>query len=145
MTVTTPPTRPTPEPGRPTDPSATATGATLGRVLRGGVVASASLLVLGLLWGGATGDLGGGHAALEREVHGTARHPASLSAVVDGLAHGRPDALLTVGLLVLVATPIVRVVVAGFTFRRQGDRAFTVIAGLVLALLAVSFVLDLLS
>jgi len=52
-----------------------------------------------------------------------------------GLASGSVGAILTLGLIVLVATPIVRVVSGLYYFRKVGERAMTAIAFAVLVLL----------
>lgn len=49
--------------------------------------------------------------------------------------------LLTAGLLVLIATPVLRVAVSVAVFARQGDRTFVLVTGGVLALLVLSFLL----
>jgi len=52
-----------------------------------------------------------------------------------GLGAGSVSAVLTLGLIVLVATPIVRVVSGLYYFRKVGERAMTGIAFAVLVLL----------
>ena len=52
-----------------------------------------------------------------------------------GLAAGSNGAVLTLGLIVLVATPIVRVVSGLYYFRKVGERAMTAITLTVLVLL----------
>jgi uncharacterized membrane protein len=49
--------------------------------------------------------------------------------------------VVTVGLLVLVATPVLRVAASIGLFALQRDRAFVAVTSLVLALLVTSFVL----
>ena len=61
----------------------------------------------------------------------------SLSGLVSGLATGSVDAFLTLGLLVLVATPIVRVLSGFYYFRRGGERAMAAITLVVFVLLLV--------
>ncbi len=66
----------------------------------------------------------------------------SLSGLAGGLASGAPTAYLTLGLLVLVATPLVRVAAGFYYFRRGGERTmaavtFTVVALLLLGLLVI--------
>ena len=55
-----------------------------------------------------------------------------------GLAAGSVSAVLTLGLIVLVATPIVRVLSGLYYFRRGGERTMTAITFTVLALLLVA-------
>jgi len=61
----------------------------------------------------------------------------SLSGLASGLASGSADAFLTLGLLVLLATPIVRVVSGFYYFRAAGERAMTAITFAVFVMLLV--------
>ncbi len=54
---------------------------------------------------------------------------------------GRSLAILDLGLLALMATPILRVVMAIYQFWREGDRRYTLVSAGVLAVLAVSLFL----
>ncbi len=55
--------------------------------------------------------------------------------LVAGLAAGNPAAVLTVGLLALVATPILRVVTGFYYFRHGGERTLELVTLTVLLLL----------
>ena len=59
----------------------------------------------------------------------------SLPGLGSGLAAGSVSAVLTLGLIVLVATPILRVVSGLYYFRKVGERAMTGITFAVLILL----------
>ena len=59
----------------------------------------------------------------------------SLPGLGSGLAGGSIGAVLTLGLIVLVATPLVRVVSGLYYFRKVGERAMTGIALAVLLML----------
>jgi len=59
----------------------------------------------------------------------------SVQGLASGLAAGSVGAILTLGLIVLVATPIVRVVSGLYYFRKVGERAMTAITFTVLLLL----------
>ncbi len=65
----------------------------------------------------------------------------TLGDVVDGLRHARGQALVALGLLVLVATPVLRVAASIGLFAIQRDRAFVATTSLVLTLLVTSFLL----
>ncbi|MDB5295861.1 MAG: hypothetical protein JWO31_1844, partial [Phycisphaerales bacterium] len=67
--------------------------------------------------------------------------PRSVGWVVAGVraGHGRP--LIVVGLMLLIATPVLRVAVSVAAYAVQRDRAFVLITAGVLALLVLSFVL----
>jgi uncharacterized membrane protein len=58
-----------------------------------------------------------------------------ISGLAAGLASGQPSAYLTLGLLVLVATPLVRVLSGSIYFERAGERGMTIVTATVLALL----------
>jgi uncharacterized membrane protein len=61
----------------------------------------------------------------------------SLNGLVSGIAGGHVEALLTLGLIVLVATPILRVASGFYYFQRGRERAMAAITFTVLALLLV--------
>jgi uncharacterized membrane protein len=58
-----------------------------------------------------------------------------------GLMHFDGDAIVAVGLLLLILTPVMRVAVSIVAFLHQRDMAFVVITSVVLALLLISFAL----
>jgi len=67
--------------------------------------------------------------------------PRDLRAVAAGLGAFRGQALVMLGLLVLMATPVLRVAVSLVSFLRSGDRAFALLTSAVLTLLLVSLLL----
>lgn len=69
---------------------------------------------------------------------GTAIH--SIAAVFSQLRSGTGTSIIALGLLVLVATPIARVVFAIVGFARERDMLYTVISLVVLAILVFSLV-----
>ena len=64
--------------------------------------------------------------------------PSDFSAVGTGLRDLRPIAFAQAGLLVLVATPVVRVMASVVAFALERDRLYTAITLAVLAILLVS-------
>ncbi len=60
-----------------------------------------------------------------------------LRSLADGLAAGRAEAYLTLGVFALIATPVVRVIAGAITFVRHGERRMGAITVTVLALLLV--------
>jgi uncharacterized membrane protein len=96
------------------------------RLLRIGVGATALLMIAGLLLLFAHGSGVGAAPRLDGQNLG-ARFVA-----------GDPQAILYAGVVVLLATPLVRVALSAGLFARAGDRAFAGITLVVLALLAVS-------
>jgi uncharacterized membrane protein len=67
--------------------------------------------------------------------------PHTLSAVFRGAARGDGESIIMVGLVLLIATPVLRVAISIFAFAFQHDRIFVVITSIVLILLLVSFFL----
>ncbi|MGE5218077.1 MAG: DUF1634 domain-containing protein [Chloroflexota bacterium] len=65
----------------------------------------------------------------------------SLGEVGTGLRAFQGEAIVTLGILLLIATPVIRVGVSIFAFIYQRDRLYTVITATVFCLLLLSFVL----
>jgi uncharacterized membrane protein len=104
----------------------------VGNLLRSGVLLAATVV------------LAGGLLFLAREgyshpqFHVFRGEPQSLrtvSGVLRGTFHGQPRAIIQLGLLLLLATPIARVAFSAFAFALQGDRLYVAITLLVLAIL----------
>ena len=70
-----------------------------------------------------------------------ASFPRTLPQVAAGVARGEGRAIATAGLLILIATPVLRVAVSAVAFLAERDRAFALISASVLALLLLSFFL----
>jgi len=102
-------------------------------ILQGGVIASSALIVLGLcLLPTRPGGL---------EVHRVLAFPRTLADIWAGLLILRPQAIIVLGLLLLIATPVVRVAVSVVAFALERDRGYVVITLVVLAILILSFLL----
>jgi uncharacterized membrane protein len=101
-------------------------------VLRVGLGISLGLLVVSLV------AYLGTHSS-ESAAHAIATNPIlsflSAGGLAQGLATGNVAAYLTLGLLALVATPIVRVASGFYYFRRGGERGLATITFVVLILL----------
>ena len=72
---------------------------------------------------------------------GGAAFPHNVHEVWRGVKEGRGQAIVVVGLLLLIATPVMRVAVSVFAFVYERDPAFVLITSIVLLLLLLSFVL----
>lgn len=70
-----------------------------------------------------------------------AEFPHTIADVFHGVAQFQGQAIIAIGLLTLIATPVMRVAVAIFAFIFQDDMIFTVITTVVLLLLFLSFFL----
>jgi len=88
------------------------------------------------------------HRSLTRQVAGIRRgvlHPTgaqaphSVASVIQGLGHGEGTAIVMLGLLLLILTPVMRVAVSVVGFAAERDRRFVLITLTVLAVLIGSF------
>jgi len=106
------------------------TAEVIGWVLQIGVLLSAVIIMLGmLLLPTRPGGL---------SLHRLLNFPQTLSQIGAGLLILRPQAIIALGLLVLIATPVVRVAVSIVAFALEQDRKYVVITSLVLAILLFS-------
>lgn len=107
----------------------------ISNVLRGGVVLSAATIVIGVLIFYARYFAAGEHGI------NVSTFPHTLGDVAQGLTHGDPLAIIVFGLLLLLATPVVRVAVSIVAFALERDWRFVAITALVFFILIVSFLL----
>lgn len=125
---------------------------TVAYALRWGVLLSLAVILLGSVLLFARGETGyqGQHVSGPGAVDAlTAYHesgaaswfPTTPSEVVSGVRAGRPYAVITLGLLILIATPVFRVAVSVVTFLWERDRTYALITLYVLGVLLVSFVI----
>jgi len=111
-------------------------------LLLGGVAISMTTVLLGLLLMFVHHpDYLQSAADLERLTAPGAAVPNTLGDVGRGILAGRGQAVVALGLLLLIATPILRVAVSLLGFALQRDRAYSVISAVVLVVLLVSFLL----
>jgi uncharacterized membrane protein len=114
----------------------------ISNLLRFGVATSLVIIVAGTLLSFVHHpDYVAAPAELKRLAQPGAAFPHTVAEVRVGVANLRGQAIVVVGLLVLLATPVARVAVSIFAFLYQGDRAFVVLTTTVLLLLLLSFVL----
>lgn len=111
-------------------------------VLRTGVAASLLLVVAGTIVSFVRHpDYMSSATELRRLTAPGAAFPHTVNDVVRGVRSGRGQAIVTVGLLLLVATPVLRVAVSIVAFALQRDRIYAIISAVVLAILLLSFML----
>ena len=106
----------------------------ISHVLRGGVLLSAAIILAGVVLLYLRAFAAEGSEAVSA-------FPHTLPSVEQGLAHGDPLAIIVLGLLVLLATPVVRVAVSIVAFLLERDWRYVIITSLVLLILLLSFVL----
>ncbi len=98
-------------------------------VLRGGVLLSVAIILTGISW------------FFVQHYTGTLANPTfpdTLPAVIKGVVAADPLAVAVLGLLVLLATPVLRVAVSIVAFAIEQDRTYVIITTLVLAILLFS-------
>ena len=105
----------------------------IGQLLRAGVLLSAFVVVIG-------GMLYLRQAAMGysdyQTFHGVPHQLTTISGVVQGAVHLDPESVIQFGLLLLIATPVARVVFSVFAFGLERDWLYV---GLTLVVLAVLF------
>lgn len=107
----------------------------LGNILRAGVVLSAVIVLLG-------GILyffqGGGRTPEFHVFQGVPGCTLGNMDIIRGVLGLRGPCIIMLGLLLLIATPVARVLFSAIAFALEGDRTYVVITLVVLALLLVS-------
>ena len=107
----------------------------IGNLLRIGVAASAAVVLAGgvlylLKYGGETVDY--------RTFRGEPENLRSLSGIVHAAAAGHPAGIIQAGLLLLIATPIARVIFSAFGFVKERVYRYVFITLIVLGVLLYS-------
>jgi len=111
-------------------------------VLRGGVTISIIVVLLGLtITFVHHPDYFRSRPALGALTNPGTSYPSTIGAVIDGVREWRGQAIVTLGLLLLIATPVARVAVSIAVFAIEHDRLYVIITTLVLSLLLLSFFL----
>ena len=114
--------------------------AVVGNVLRYGVLISAIIVVFGtieLIAANGNSDVLGSIVYNPDKIpHGN--FDVSLSGLVSGLVGLQPYALIELGAIVLIATPVSRVLISVFLFAAEGDKLYVVVTAVVLFLLLFS-------
>jgi uncharacterized membrane protein len=101
---------------------------TVSRILGIGIGAAVALMLAGVVLALVGGE-------------GLPDHVVSLAGLVSGLAEPDPAAYLSLGLLVLVATPFVRVAGSLVAFALEKDRRYVLVTAVVLAVMCLGVVL----
>lgn len=117
----------------------------ISELLRWGVTLSLILAVTGTLLcflrDSGYGAAGGTTDDLQRLLHEGAAPFSGVAGFFQALGHLNGGAVIVLGLILLIATPVVRVFVSIWAFSVEKDRAYVVITSAVFLLLAVSFIL----
>ena len=112
----------------------------IGRVLRYGVVISAAVIIIGTL--GLAASKGSadtsGYLTYNPNIVPHDGLDTSASGLVAGIAAFSPFSWIELGVILLIATPVSRVLISVFLFAAEGDRLYILITAVVLALLLFS-------
>ena len=112
----------------------------VGNALRVGVVSSAVIILFGTALLMANKGLSTTSNDLTYN-NGQVPHGSfniSLSGLFNGLASLQPYSIIELGVIVLLATPLTRVIISVFLFAAEGDKIFVYITAVVLILLLFS-------
>jgi uncharacterized membrane protein len=111
----------------------------VGNLLRGGVLLASGVVLLG-------GVLyliqEGGQVPAIREFHGQPPELRSVSGIVQDALSGDGKGVIQLGLLLLIATPVARVVFSVVAFAVQRDATYVVVTLVVLAVLLFSLLIE---
>ena len=112
----------------------------VGNALRVGVVTSAVIILFGTVLLMANNGLSTTSNDL---TYNTGRVPhgsfdISLSGLFSGVASLQPYSIIELGVIVLLATPVTRVIISVLLFAAEGDKAYVYITAVVLTLLLFS-------
>ncbi len=110
----------------------------VGVLLRTGVFLSATMVLAGGIWWLAEM---GRSAPQYRQFRGEPADLRQVSGLFKSLSHPTPEALIELGLLLLIATPVARVALALIAFAFERDRTYVAITAVVLGLLLYSLML----
>ncbi len=104
-------------------------------VLRTGVALAAALVLIG-----GVAFVASNRRAIQdhRTFHGASAQLTSISGVLDGVMTLDPQYVIQLGLLILIATPVVRVAACAAGFALERDWMYAVVSLIVLAFLLVS-------
>ena len=105
----------------------------IGWILLGGVLVSSAIIVLGIVLlpfrpGGIT-------------ISRVETFPHTIGQLWSGIVSLHPQAIIVLGLLLLIATPVLRVAVSIIAFALEHDRRYVVITCIVLGILVLGFLL----
>ncbi len=109
----------------------------IGQVLRGGVLLSSAVTFIGLVLYLAHHSTSMPDYRTFHSINGKLRHIREL---FPDAFHGNPLAIIQVGILLLIATPVARVAFLVGAFALERDKLYVAVSGLVLAVLLYSII-----
>jgi uncharacterized membrane protein len=115
----------------------------IGNLLRFGVLISAAVIIVGIIRLSATGafDPTSPTLAYHPDVIPHGNYDVSLAGLINGLSTLDPFSLIELGVILLIATPVSRVLVSVFLFAAEGDKVYVLVTAIVLTLLLFSMLI----
>jgi uncharacterized membrane protein len=107
----------------------------IGTLLQVGVLAAATVVIIGGIW--LLAGVGRGAPAY-KQFRGEPQEFRSAGGVITSITHPRPEIVIQFGLLILIATPVARVLFSLAAFALQRDWTYVAITLIVLLVLAYS-------
>ena len=116
-------------------------------VLRGGVIISTLMIGLGLMLFLLTGHSGyatasttfGDYTTFHMLQDSGAYFPTSLEEIAQGVSTVKPFAIIMLGLLLLMATPVINIMLIGLSFFWQRNRVYGLISLFILTMLVLGW------
>ena len=109
----------------------------IGILLRLGVLTAAAIVAIsGVLY--VAGHLS--EPPSYSKFHGESEDLRTIGGILRGSMHLQPDAMIQFGLLLLIATPVLRVALAAVGFYLEGDRLYLGVSIIVLTILLLSLI-----
>lgn len=102
----------------------------IGKILRIGVIASAIVVIIGVILYFING--GSGYA--------DGQWPRRFGMIFQGIAQGKSYAVIMLGIFLLILTPVLRVIVSIYAFAKEHDRLYVYITTAVLIILIFAMV-----
>jgi uncharacterized membrane protein len=125
-----------------TDPRTQQVELLISRLLRAGVTISLTIVILGTVFTFIHHrEYLTSRASLPEVTGDAARFPRTVGQVLRGMRDLQGRSIVLFGLLLLIATPVMRVAVSALAFVYERDRVYVAITLVVLALLLLSFFL----
>ena len=128
-------------------PAALETELLIAQILRLGGIVSFEIIFVGIASTLLTGQTGYQDVRLD-DINtlvgyhpGRPNFPDSFGAILTGLLEAKPYAIIALGLVVLIAIPVLRVIVSVFAFLKERDWTYVLITTFVLAMLILGLVL----
>jgi uncharacterized membrane protein len=107
----------------------------IGQVLRYGVVLSGSVAIIGGIWYLFQQGTAMPHYTT---FNGEPAGFTSLTGIIKGLQHGSATEIIQLGVVILIATPIIRIVFSLVSFILEKDKLYVLITFIVLAIILFS-------